>query len=140
MSIHHALLGLLSIHAGNRGGHTALSGGWDSFANGLLEAATCIAERPDEPVILVHADEKLPEEYAVFREEDDASLPLVLAMALGRPGGPAANDMVLDLTPGPPGATPTATMATDFLRFFLSNAPSGGAAGRRTNWVWRRVA
>ena len=85
MSIHHALLGILSIHAGNRLGHTALSAGWDSFANGLLEAATCIAERPDEPVILVHGDDKLPPDYDAFREPDDAELPFVAAIALVAP-------------------------------------------------------
>ena len=140
MSIHHALLGLMSIHTSNRSGHTALSGGWDSFANGLLEASTCIVERPDEPVILVHADEKLPEEYATFREEDDAALPLVLAIALGPPGGGAANDITLGLAPPTVAAALTATMATDFLRFFLTNAPCGHATGRRADWTWRRVA
>ena len=87
---------MLSIDAGNRLGHTALSAGWDSFANGLLEAAACIAERPDEPVILVHADDKLPQGYDAFREADDAALPLVVAIALGRPGGTSSGDVTLE--------------------------------------------
>ncbi|HZB54849.1 MAG TPA: beta-ketoacyl synthase chain length factor, partial [Reyranella sp.] len=99
MAIHHALLGLLSIHTGNRLGHTALSAGQDSFANGLLEAATCIAERPDEPVILVHGDDKLPGDYEAFREPDDAALPVVVALALGAPGGAPGRDVTLELAP-----------------------------------------
>jgi hypothetical protein len=140
MAIHHALLGLLSIHAGNRGGHTALSAGRESFANGLLEATACIAERPNEPVILVHGDEKLPEGYEAFRESDDAALPLVMALALGPPGAKAGNDVTLELAPAATDAEPTVDMATEFLRFFLSNARCTRAVGRRTSWIWRRVA
>lgn len=140
MSIHHALLGLLSIHAGNRLGHTALSAGWDSFASGLLEAATCVAERPDEPVILVHADDKLPDDYAAFREADDAALPLVVALALGRPGASPANDVTLELASDPLDQPPAICMATDFLRFVLSGQPAARAVGQRTQWIWRRAA
>ena len=140
MAIHHALLGLLSIHTGNRLGHTALSAGWDSFANGLLEAATCIAENPDEPVILVHGDDKLPAGYEAFREADDAALPLVVALALGAPGSAPGCDVTLERAPAGAAAGPAACMAADFLRFFLSNEPHARASGRRTQWIWRRVA
>jgi hypothetical protein len=140
MAIHHALIGLLSIHTGNRLGHTALSAGWDSFANGLLEAAACIAERPDEPVILVHGDDRLPDGYDAFREADDAALPLVVAIALGAPGSAPTRDVTLQMAPASTGMTPTECMAVDFLRFFLSDEPHGRAHGRRTEWIWRRVA
>lgn len=140
MAIHHALLGLLSIHAGNRGGHTALSAGRESFANGLLEAVACIAERPGEPVILVHGDEKLPEGYEAFRESDDAALPLVVALAIGPPGASLGNDFTLEVAPAATNAVPTGDMASEFLRFFLSDALCGHAVGRRTSWIWRRVA
>jgi hypothetical protein len=139
MAIHHALLGLLSIHTGNRLGHTALSAGWDSFANGLLEVASCIAERPDEPVILVHGDDKLPGGYEAFREPDDAALPLVVALALGAPGAVPGRDVTLELAPAGTDAEPAACMAADFLRFFLSNEPHARAIGQRTQWIWRRV-
>ena len=140
MAIHHALLGILSIHAGNRLGHTALSAGWDSFANGLLEAAACIAEQPDEPVILVHADDKLPQGYDAFREADDAALPLVVAIALGRPGGTSSGDVTLEPASAMVEMPPTACMATDFLQFLLSDAPCARAVSRRAQWIWRRVA
>jgi hypothetical protein len=140
MSIHHALLGLLSIHCDNRLGHTALSAGADSFAAGLLEAAACIAERPEEPVMLVHADEPLPAPYDVFREEDDAALPLVMALLLGP--ADAGTEPALSLEPLSirVNAPPTASLADDFLRFYLSGATSKHAVGRRMQWVWRRDA
>jgi hypothetical protein len=139
MSIHHALLGLLSIHSDNRLGHTALSAGKDSFAAGLLEAAMCIAEQPDQPVIVVHADEPLPADYEAFREADDAGLPLVVALALGRPTGAPGEDISLQLVPHSTEEAPSTSMASDFLRFFLSAAPSAYAVGQRSDWIWRRA-
>jgi hypothetical protein len=140
MAIHHALLGLLSIHSDNRMGHTALSAGRDSFAAGLLEAAMCVAEQPEQPVILVHADEPLPAEYDAFREGDDTSLPLIVALAIGRPTGAPGEDVSLQLVPHATGEVSSAAMATDFLRFFLSNASSAHVAGRRSDWIWRRAS
>jgi len=140
MSIHHALLGLLSIHSDNRLGHTALSAGRSSFGAGLLEAAMCIAERPDEPVIMVHADDRLPEAYAAFRETDDAELPLIVALALGRPTAVPSDDISLQLAPRTGRQAPSVSMATDFLRFFLSRTPSGRSVDQRSDWIWRRAA
>jgi hypothetical protein len=139
MSIHHALLGLLSIHAGNRLGHTALSAGWDSFANGLLEAAACIAEQPREPVVLIHADEPLPGDYAVFGQADEAALPLAMAVCLGSPGSSATDDdILLTVGPAPADVPASPSMALDFLRFVLSGGPSARSVGRRLQWVCRR--
>jgi hypothetical protein len=140
LSIHHALLGVLSIHTRNRLGHTALSAGWDSFAHGLLEATSCIAEHPQEPVILVHGDDKLPADYEAFREPDDAPLPLVMAIALGAPGHGSASDITVELAPALAQTPPSASMASDFLRFFLSDAAHACAGGRRTQWIWRRAS
>ena len=58
MSVHNGLAGLLSIATKNTNGHSAVSAGPESFCYGLLEAAACLAEKPDEPVILIHYDER----------------------------------------------------------------------------------
>lgn len=140
MAIHHALLGLLSIHTDNRMGHTALSSGWDSFASGMLEAVMCVTERPDRPVVFVYADEPLPTEYDAFRERDDESLPLIVALTIGRPTGAPGEDFSLQLVPHSTGQAPSSAMATDFLRFFLSKASTVHGVGRHSDWVWRRVS
>ena len=142
MSIHHALLGVMSIQSGNRLGHTALSAGRDSFMNGLLEAAACIAENPDEPVILIYADQALPDDYQQFRESDDAALPLVVAFALGRAGAAAGPNIAIEYSPMASGsvAEPTASPAEAFLAFVLSGAPEARAIGDRSQWVWRRAS
>lgn len=140
MSIHHALLGLLSIYSDNRLGHTALSAGCSSFGAGLLEAAMCVAERPNEPVIMVHADDRLPETYAAFREADDAELPLIVALGIGRPTGVPSDDILLQLAPRTGRQAPSTSMAADFLRFFLSRTPSARSVDQRSDWIWRRAA
>jgi hypothetical protein len=139
MSVHHALLGVLSIHTANHLGHTALSAGTESFGHGLIEAAACLAERSDEPVILIYADEKLPAPYSAFAGDDDAELPVVLALAIGAPRMRGGADLALDLQNCPTDAPPSMNMAGDFLRFFLSGDPVGQSTGRRNQWIWRRV-
>ncbi len=55
LSVHHALAGLLSIARGNRHGHTTIAAGRESFGFGLLEALSCLVEKPAEPVGLSRA-------------------------------------------------------------------------------------
>lgn len=139
LSIHHALIGLLSIDAKNRAGHTALSAGRDSFGYSLVESAACLAERPDEPVLLIYGDEKLPANYDAFREADDAMLPLVVVLALRRPpAGSGALSLRMAARKGD--EDQSASGAHDFLRFLLSGAPSGASVGDRMRWEWRRAA
>lgn len=139
LSIHHALIGLLSIDARNRAGHTALSAGRDSFGYGLVESAACLAEHPDEPVLLIYGDEKLPADYDSFREADDALLPLVVVLAL-RQGRPGTGALSLRMVARGGNEDQSPSGAHDFLRFLLSGAPSATSVGDRLRWEWRRAA
>ncbi len=140
MSVHHGLVGLLSIHTGNKAGHTALAAGPDSFGFGLLEALAGLAERPEEPVLLVYGDEPLPDAYAAFRTEEEAGLPLVLVLALG-PAGAGGETLLMSAGPaGGGGVVGGGPAALDFLRFLLSGAEAAAAEGERMRWEWRRAA
>lgn len=137
LSVHHGLVGLLSIHTGNRLGHTALAAGPDSFGFGLLEAAASIAENPVEPVLLLYGDAPMPEEYAPFRTEDDAALPLAVALALG-PAADEGEAITLNSAPTS-GERRSESTALDFLRFLLSGAPRKVSRGARLDWELRRA-
>ena len=138
MAVHNALAGLLSIHLSNTRGHTALAAGLDSFGFGLMEAAACLVEQPCEPVLFFFGDEPLPGEYAAFGE-DDADLPLVIALALQTPG--VDDDSILfDSIPRCAGPRPSTATAIEFLRFLLSGAESAVSEGERMTWMWRRAA
>ena len=141
MAIHHALLGMLSIHAGNRLGHTALSAGWDSFGTDCSKRRPASAERPDEPVILVHADDKLPQALRCLPRGRRRGIAAGRGdRACGRPGGTLRRRSYDQPASATVESPPTACMATDFLQFLLSDAPCVHAVGRRTQWIWRRVA
>ena len=138
LSVHHGLAGLLSIHTGNRQGHTALAAGPDSFSFGLLEAAAGIVENPAEPVLLLYGDAPMPEEYAPFRTDADRALPLAVALALGPAGEGHGDSIILESAPAS-SERATESVALDFLRFLLSGAPRATSAGTRLDWVWRRA-
>jgi len=138
VSVHHALLGLLSIHTKNKAGHTAVSAGADSFAYGLLEAAGCVAQS-GEPVLLLYCDEPLPGAYAAFEEDEAPRQPLVLALLLGSPS--AADDVLgLQLLPQQPDALRRSCLALDFLDFLLSDNKHQTSAGADMTWEWSRAA
>ncbi|MCW2236390.1 beta-ketoacyl synthase chain length factor [Azospirillum canadense] len=140
MSVHHGLVGLLSIHTGNRAGHTALAAGPDSFGFGLIEALAGLAERPEEPVLLLYGDEPLPEPYDRFREDGDVEQPLVVALALG-PAAAGEAALVMSAEPSDQVERPTGESAElAFLRFLLSGGTSATAEGGRMRWEWRRDA
>src|SRR5262249_4684279 len=120
MVVHHALAGLLSIGASNTNGHTALAAGLDTFGLGLLEAGSCRAERPDEPVLLLYGDEELPGEYAAFRG-DDVGLPIVVALALRAPQ--SGDDVIqFEAAPRTELGVPKGCAAAAFLRFLITAA------------------
>jgi len=84
LSVHHALVGLLSIAQGNRNGHIAVAAGPESFGFGFLEAVSCLQERPAEPVIFLYYDEPLPPPYDQFDSKE--ARPLAVALSLSSSG------------------------------------------------------
>ncbi len=148
LGVHNALPGLLSICAKNRRGHTALAAGIDSFGFGLMEAAACLLEQPENPVMLVYYDAALPHGYP-DTAPPCAETTLALAIALVAPPQPS----IPLQTSTPPqtsirivmSATPTAdTEPCDaapvvFMRFLRTMAPEARATGERMIWHWRHV-
>lgn len=144
MSVHHGLAGLLSIHTGNKAGHTAVAGSLDSFGYGLLEAASCLAEAPSVPVLLIYFDPPLPEDYAPFRPSAEAELPLALAMTLTASEGDAVcvSTTIADGEAERPENLPQNlphNLPLSFLRFLLGNEPVATVRGGRMVWRWHRA-
>jgi hypothetical protein len=133
MSVHHGLAGLLSIHTGNRLGHTAVASGVDSFGYGLMEAVSCLAEAPETPVLLIYFDDPLPDSYADFRVAAEAELPLAMAFTLTAQGDAALSCRPNDSAAG------CENLSLSFLRFLLGRSPSQSAIGGEMIWRWHRV-
>lgn len=139
VSVHHALLGLLSIHTKNKAGHTAVSAGPDSFGYGLLEAACCIAQGTGEPVLLLYCDEPLPGPYAIFEDADAARQTQIVALLLDRPTS-ADDGLALGLAAVRSGAVRTPCLAQSFLAFLASREMNQTAIGADMTWEWSRAA
>jgi hypothetical protein len=140
LSVHNALAGLLSIAWKNDAGHTAVAAGSDSFGFGLLEAAACLAAQPDEPVLLAYFDEPLPDDYAAFRDGEEAGLALALLLL---PGCGDDGDLFVSCEvkrAGDPARPPPMEQALDFLRFLLSGEGERMSPGGAVRWRWRRAA
>jgi hypothetical protein len=143
MSVHHALAGLLSIHAGNKAGHTTISAGASTFGYGVLEAATTILEQQHSAALLVSYDEPLPDAYQGFREKEEEQLPFILALDIVAPEA-ADHRFMLSLRPnGDPVGVPNSSdmpMGQRFLDFFLSGRSQAELVGETLTWMWRRVS
>lgn len=135
LSVHHALLGLLSIAADNHQGHTAIAAGSASFGMGFVEALACLIEQPARPVVLLYYDEELPAPFDHFNETHDQ--PLVLALALASAG--SGETFGLTMAAGSPD-TAHSTPALDFLRFMLTDSPKLSSCDKHLEWQWRRHA
>jgi hypothetical protein len=149
LSIHHALAGLLSIHTGNKAGHTTVSAGRDTFGFAMLEAVASLATNPDEAVLLVCYDEPLSGDYQHFQERPETAAPLIIVLKLG--GRQIGDAQTGDIRPLCISAAALEAAASDtdaiannaiedFLKFFLSGRDTGSSAGERMTWRWQRAA
>ena len=137
LSVHNALAGLLSIHAGNRAGHTALAAGPDTFGYALVEAQGLLAEQPGKSVLVCYGDDVLPGAYSSFKD-DDVGLPMVAALLLTAAG--QGTDAICQ-TAAATDALPIShvSLAAEFLAFLLRSQREHVAVGQDMTWRWRRV-
>lgn len=134
LSVHNALIGLLSIAHNNRQGHTAISAGPDSFCFGLVEAIACLKENPEEPVVLIHFDEPLPGSFAEFNRPNDQ--PVALALALTSTGKNELIEVDFETMQGAIKTPPS--HAQDFINFLTSNATEAVSTNADRQWRWKR--
>ncbi len=133
LSVHNALAGLLSIAASNQHGHTTIAAGEESFACGMMEALACLADAPEESVLLVYFDERLPPPFDVFTPSTDHSMAIAIALS-AREGASFA----LSTSPAPHPADADTNPAMRFMRFLLGTEPALAMTGERLSWHWRR--
>lgn len=91
ISVHNAAPGLASQIARNRAGHTAVASDARTFAAGLTEAAARLADG-ESSVVLIFAEQALPDVYAEVEELDDTR-EVWLAVRLVADTGGAAQEI-----------------------------------------------
>lgn len=122
-SVHNAPSGLFSIAAHDRASSSAVAAMEDTFAAGVVEAL-CLLERapePDASVLLVAADEPLPESMAAFVAEPGA---WAVALWLARGGEGARLEVALEAAHDGTPPRPAWPDALDAVRLALGAVPS----------------
>jgi hypothetical protein len=143
MSVHHALAGLLSIHTGNKAGHTTISAGADSFGYGMLEAVATLDDSPEQSTFLVCYDDALPGAYGCFRDRHEDELPLIVALDIVEADTNPAQRFALSVAPKDGGdelpRVQEVPMAQQFLSFLLRDQQQVRIVGGSMIWNFRRV-
>jgi len=99
-SVHNTAAGLLSISARSLLPSTAIAAGWDTVAMGLLEASSLLADRA-ERVLLVYAEERVPQALSAEHQHGPLSAALLLSLSPVRSRGVIGNLRRLSVAPAP---------------------------------------
>lgn len=132
LSVHNTASGLYSIATGNTAPSTAIAAGFDTLPMAIIEAVGQL-QRHDE-VMVVYAEEPLPDEYQQFSGTDNSAL-LGLALRLGRPG--TGRDWQLQPATNSSGAASSSGLA--LVRWLSTQAPALLIPGERNSWGWSWV-
>jgi hypothetical protein len=125
LSVHNTASGLYSIASGNTAPSTAVAAGLDTLPMALVEAMGQLQRH--EEVMVVYAEEPLPEAYRDFA--DGGSALLGLALRLGKPG--TGRDWQLQTTTAP---AATGSPGLAFMRWLNSPGQTVLLPGERRNW------
>ena len=80
--MHNAIPSLFSILTNNKQAVNAISAGQDSFMMGLLDAYSRLKSGLAEQILFIHADQKLPDTYLGFQDEQQLSHAVAMVVSL----------------------------------------------------------
>jgi hypothetical protein len=130
LSVHNTASGLYSIATGNTAPSTAIAAGADTLPMAIIEAIGQLQYH--ERVLLVYAEEPLPEDYRAFATH---CVPLGLALLLGRSDTAHAPQLHLSMD-----RTASNTViehnTLSWLRWLIANAGELQTRGERFAWHW----
>ena len=134
LSTHNAVIAQYSIARGLTGNYLATAAGRESPEAAITEALGLLADGAGS-VVVVHCDDRTPEDYAGYRDEPEAGY--AWAWRLRQPG---AGEPALSLLPAAgEGRAAAGTGALphglDVLRWFLSGEPTLLAPGSGRRWT-----
>jgi hypothetical protein len=132
LSVHNTGSGLYSIASGNTAPSTAIAAGRDSLAMALIEAAGQLQYATE--VLVVFADEPLPENYAAFADENTAAFGLALRLA--KAGDPGAQLTLRSIAQESASVTSPESAGLSVLRLLVGDDDRIVVAGERSAWEW----
>lgn len=130
MSVHNSLTGMLSIVTKNMQSQTAIAAGPESLCMGLLEAMALLNDSPEEPVLLIHCDDELPEFYAPFQDSSVSQCAVALLIVT-----PERSKGQVSLSfSGAPTLAVQDDPLSSFLRFIIRDEKSWSWSGAQGVW------
>ncbi len=106
------------------------------FPRGCLDALGMLAKRPDNPVLLIHADAGLPDPLGSLKGPDERSFGVAFLM-----GAPGDEPIEFDRRPGtgkPARPASTEPLAPAFLHWLESGATRFERGTGTERWIWLR--
>ncbi len=82
LSVHNAIPSLFSILTNNKQAINAISAGQDSFMMALVDAYARLKSGLADEILFIHADQKLPETYLGFQDEQQLSHAISMVISL----------------------------------------------------------
>lgn len=141
LSVHNTASGLYSIASGNQAPSSAIAAGSDTLEMAVIDALGHLHREPSQAILLVLADEPLPEFYQSYDHEN--AQPYSVALLLGansHPGAKTSNLHALSAQAKQVSAEPTKQLphGLQLLRYLLSDKPSCLLQGERLAWNWSK--
>ena len=129
LSVHNSPAGIFSILRGERTPSTAIAAGEETLGHALLEAY-CQLDDGKEPVLMVYADDPLPEEYRASAERAAPRRAVAVLLARG-----AARTTTLEAAAAH-GASASAEPQADAFFRHLADERRAAWTGPQRAWTW----
>lgn len=143
LSVHNTAAGLHSIVCKDKSPMTAIAARHDTFLNAWIEALGWLHFAPDEPILVVMADEPLPTTYQSFT--DELEYPYAIAYILTASCVPSPKNLIQGWVessePHVHNEQPV-SQAYTFLRWFLHPTEDTLQLSTRqgAHWNWKKYA
>lgn len=137
-SVHNAPAGQISIQVGHRAPASSVSAQCATFTAGLIDALALSHRRRGAPVLLVAADEPLPDEFQVFADEPQVAHAIALLVSLD--AGLGGAKLRLASAPGEPESPRGLPEALSFLAWWLGSGEAWTSSDAASRWRLSREA
>lgn len=137
LSVHNAAPGLLSIFTNNKAAANTVSSGKSTILMAIVDAYARLKSMEDEQILVIHCDQRLPDEYAEFDEEDQIDHVISFVMSLSDESGVGVSIEMTDSEPQELRTAPIALQLDDWLN---SELPAAAMFDGVRNWKAVKVS
>ncbi|MDX3774803.1 beta-ketoacyl synthase chain length factor [Chromatiaceae bacterium AAb-1] len=135
LSVHNAVSGQYSIYTRNQADSNAIAAGENSLHYAILEAAARLITEPElTDILVVYADEPVPEPYPLFCQEPH--IPVALALLLSSQQGDAVRLQRYATTE--PSLSQQQNQALALLPFLRQDSSHSVITAADQRWEWHR--